>query len=92
MPVEIDIEDPETYLARKLTSVNFKASDWLYSDAMFMQRLQYAMQTTSIENVEHALCHINVYSTDMPADGSVAPANDVWMDDIVLSNDPVGCN
>lgn len=23
---------------------------------------------------------------------SVVPANDVWMDDIVLSNDPVGCN
>lgn len=75
--VEIDIEDPETYLARKLTSVNFKASDWLYSDAMFMQRLQYAMQTTSIENVEHALCHINVYSTDMPAEGSVAPGNEL---------------
>lgn len=65
--VEIDIEDPETYLARKLSSVNFKASDWLYSDAMFMQRLQYALQTTAIENVEHALCHINV-SAELPAD------------------------
>jgi len=23
---------------------------------------------------------------------SVAPANDVWMDDVVLSEEPVGCN
>jgi PAS domain S-box-containing protein len=75
--VEIDIEDPETYLARKLTSVNFKASDWLYSDKMFMQRLEYALQTTAIENVEHALCHFSVYSTDMPTTGDLLPGNEL---------------
>lgn len=75
--VEIDIEDPETYLARKLTSVNFKASDWLYSDSMFMQRLEYAMQTTAIENVEHALCHFSVYSNDMPTTGDLLPGNEL---------------
>jgi diguanylate cyclase (GGDEF)-like protein/PAS domain S-box-containing protein len=74
--VEIDIEDPETYLARKLTTVNFKASDWLYSDTMFMQRLQYALQTTAIENIEHALCHINVCSAELPAD-DLQPGNEL---------------
>ncbi len=75
--VEIDIEDPETYLARKLTSVNFRASDWLYSDKMFMQRLQYALQTTSLENVEHALCHFSVYSDDLPTTGDLLPGNEL---------------
>lgn len=75
--VEIDIEDPETWLARKLSPATFKASDWLYSDAMFMQRLQYALQTTSIENVEHALCHITVHASDAPADADSAPGNEL---------------
>lgn len=66
--VEIDIEDPEIHLAAKMTSVNFKASDWLHSEAMFIQRLQYALQTTSIEHIQHAFCQICVYSIDIPAD------------------------
>ena len=75
--VEIDIEDPETYLARKLTTVNFKASDWLYSESMFMERLQYALQTTGIEHIEHALCHISCYSTELPAETHLAPGNEM---------------
>lgn len=75
--VEIDIEDPETYLAGKLTSVNFKASDWLHSETMFMQRLQYALLTTSIENIKHALCHISVYSPDLPTDETLLPGKEL---------------
>lgn len=75
--VEIDIEDPETHLAGKLTTMNFKASDWLHSESKFMQRLQYALQTTSIEDVQHALCHICVYAPELPAAGNLLPGNEL---------------
>ncbi len=75
--VDIDIEDPETHLAGKLTSVNFKASEWLHSEAMFTQRMQYALQTTAIENIEHALCHICVYPLERIGEAKLPPGNEL---------------
>jgi PAS domain S-box-containing protein len=74
--VEIDIEDPETWLARRLGLGAAKAGDRLHTEASFMQRLQYAAQTTSIENVEHALCHIRVASAELPLDVNT-PGNEL---------------
>ncbi|MDY6984580.1 MAG: EAL domain-containing protein, partial [Pseudomonadota bacterium] len=75
--VEIDIENPEAWLTRRPHSANFRASDWLYSDAIFMRRLQYALQTTALDNVEHALCHIAVSADAMPAEADTAPGNEL---------------
>jgi EAL domain-containing protein (putative c-di-GMP-specific phosphodiesterase class I)/GGDEF domain-containing protein/PAS domain-containing protein len=75
--VDIDIEDPEVHLAGKLSSVNFKASEWLHSETMFGQRLQYALQTTAIENIEHALCHISVYPLDRAGEAHLPPGDEL---------------
>ncbi len=75
--VDIDIEDPEVHLAGKLTSVNFKAKEWLHSETMFSRRLRYALQTTAIDNIEHALCHISVYPVDRPGEARLPPGKEL---------------
>jgi len=58
---DINIADPEIHWRGKADSTQFNASEWLYPEADFSQRLQYALQTTAIDNIEHALCHIAFY-------------------------------